>query len=294
MKCIPCLLLVVCLKVIDAKINIDITAGSKDPKDVIIKYSGIDLKIVTDHEINIFKINDRNLKEALKKRYGVKPTNVYVKSPTPWGDLYKKNNWEQVTRALTIKSARIKNLSLTPVIVTSNDFENYSNKTIKVNTGISQAVENSVTTSWSRTNEITVNSEVEYGINVIFEKATARMGISYTANWGKSEEKSETVTIGSSTSMETELAPRQAVTSVLSANRGNMEIEVIYKAILKGNVAVNYRRKVNGHHFWGPTIQDVMTNGNLNNEKTSVQIIKIGFYSEASLKVYDKVTGVPI
>ncbi|CAH0403737.1 unnamed protein product [Chilo suppressalis] len=293
MKIIQCCIIFILLKVISAKIKIDITAGS-NPKDVVVKYSGADLKVVTDHEINLFRINDRNLKEALKKRYGTKPTNVYVKSPTPWGDLYKKNYWEQVTRVLTVKSATVKTASMRPEIVTSHVFENFSNKTIKVNTAISQTVENTVSSSWSKFNELTVSQEIEYDVNVVFEKITARMGISYTSSWGKSEEISEAVTIGSSTSMETKLAPGEAVTSVLSANRGAMEIEVIYKASLKGNVAVNYKRKVNGHHFLGPTIQDVMGNGNLSNEKTYIQTIKVGFYSEATLKVYDKVTGKPI
>jgi hypothetical protein len=286
-------ILLVCLKIVSSKINIDITAGS-DPGEVAISYTGVDTKVVSDEDIRLFNINQKRLKEAVKLHYGRKPTNCYVKSPTPWGDLYKEHHWEQVTRVLAVKSARIKTVSKKPVIVSTQNLENFGNKTTKGNAGISQSVQNTITTSWSMSNQLTITEEFEYDVNVIFEKATAKIGLSYSVNWGKGEEKSETVTIGTTTAMEVELGPYQAATAVLSATRGYIEAEIVYSASLRGNVAVNFKKPLNDHHFWGPPVQDVMKSGGLKNEVTTAENIKIAFYSDASLKVYDKVTGKPL
>lgn len=292
MKIVKCVLLLFSLEMIHAKISIDVTASNTS--DILINYSGLDVNVITNEDINLFRINNKNVYDALKNYFGRKPNNVYLKSPTPWGDLYKKYKWEEVSRILTVKSAVLKNADKKPVIVMSQDFFNYSNKTVKVNTGISQTVENSITTSWSHTQELTITQEIEYDVNVIFAKVSGTTGISYTSTWGKNVEKSESVTIGTTTSMETELAPGQAATAVLSANRGSMELEIVYAASLRGNVAVNFKKPLNGHHFLGPRVEKVMDAGGLSNELTTVEIIRVGIYTDASLKVYDKASGFPL
>ncbi|XP_023950848.2 spherulin-2A-like [Bicyclus anynana] len=133
---------------------------------------------------------------AVRNHYGPIPRNVYLKSPTPWGDLYKEYNWEQVSMLLKVKSAKINESSIKSVLILAQNFDNPSNKTIKVNAGITQSVENTVTTSWSSTKEVTVAQEIEYDLNIIFAKLSGTTSFSYTSSWGKSEEKSETITIG--------------------------------------------------------------------------------------------------
>lgn len=287
------ILLTIFLKIISGKIIIDILSDTKS-SDVTINYSGSEVEVVSENEIELFEIDDRNLKEAVKQHYGEKPTSVYLKSPTPWGDLYEQYHWEQIKRVLSIKSARVKSISNKPVIVLSQDFYNFFNNTIKVNTGISQTVENSITTSWSKSREISVSQDIEYDINVLFGKFTANTGFSYSTTWGESQEKSETVTIGTTSSVETELAPGQAATAVLSATISSVEIEVVYMATLRGNLAVNFKNSHNGHHFWGPPIENVMRSGGLTNEITTIEIIKIGFYADGTLKVFNKSTGKPL
>lgn len=289
--CVLCLLL---LKGIESKIVLDIKTDVNNRNNVYINYTGIEVDLVTENEVKLFKITSDNLADAVKNHYGRRPTSVYLASPTPWGDLYKIHKWEQVSRVLSIKSATLKSISKNPVIVTTQDFENFSNGTIKVNTGISHAVENSITTTWSKDKEFTVTQEIEYDVNMIFEKLSGTTGFSYTSIWGCSEEKTKTVTIGSTSAVETELKPGQAVTAILTANAGYLEIEVIHKASLRGNVAVNFKKALNGHHFWGPPIENVMRSGGIGNELTTTEIIKFGFHVDASLKLYDKITKEPL
>ncbi|CAG5038740.1 unnamed protein product [Parnassius apollo] len=103
-------------------------------------------------------------------------------------------------------------------------------------------------------------------MNVMFAKMMGTTGFSYTTSWGESEERSETIAIGTTSGVETELLPGQAVTAVLSANKGALEVEVVYLAKLRGNVAVNFKNPYKGHHFWDPSIDIVMKGGGLDNE----------------------------
>ncbi|CAG4950197.1 unnamed protein product [Parnassius apollo] len=102
-------------------------------------------------------------------------------------------------------------------------------------------------------------------------------GFSYTTSWGESEERSETITTGATSGVETDLQPGQAATAVLSANKGAIEVEVMYVAKLRGNVAVNFKIPYKGHHFGGPSIDSVMKSGGLENEGIIKETIKLGF-----------------
>ncbi|CAG4947081.1 unnamed protein product [Parnassius apollo] len=117
---------------------------------------------------------------------------------------------------------------------------------------------------------------------------------SYTTSWDESEERSETIAIGTTSGVETELLPGQAATAVLSENKGALEVEVVYLAKLRGNVAVNFKTPYKGHHFWGTSIDSVMKSGGLENEVIIKETIKLGFHTDVSLKVYDKISGLPL
>lgn len=280
------LLFLLSINKIESKIVIDISNDS-------VNYSGLEIETVTEDDINIFFTNP-TLKDAVKAHYGKKPSNVYYSKPTPWGDLYTTYKWEPIKKIVSIKRAQIKNISKKPVVILNQDFDNNSNYTIKVNTGISHTVENTITTSWSKSKEFTLSQEISYDINVLFAKLAGTTGISYTSTWGKSEEKSESITIGSTSAVETELKPGQSVKAELSVTAGYIEVEVTYKMYLRGNLAVHMKKKLNDHYFWGPLVQDVMESARVTNEKTVVETIKFGFHIDAKLKVSDKASGLPL
>ncbi|CAG4974905.1 unnamed protein product [Colias eurytheme] len=287
-------LILFCLFVLaNGKISIDIETGT-NADDVRVNYTGYDIHIITDPEITLFRINQKQLKEAVRRFYKVRPQNVYLKSPTPWNDLYKTNNWEQVKRILTVKSATLKENTKQTTIVLSQDFENLSNVTIKVNTALSQSVENTISTTWSTSNELTVSQEFDYDINVVFGKVAGTTAFSWTSTWGKDEEKSETQTIGATSSIETELKPGQSATAVLSGSKRELEVEIVYSATLRGNVAINFKKPFKSHHFYGPSINSVLDKAGLPTEFNVVENIKVGVFIDHSLKVFDKTSGQPL
>ncbi|CAH0598662.1 unnamed protein product [Chrysodeixis includens] len=286
--------LVVLVKIVTGHITIKVDVDEN--KNVTITHFGSETNIVTDEDLAAFNvpIDEGLLQDAVREHLGKRPSNVYVKSPTPWGDLYKEYRWEQVSRVLSIKSVKVKSLTKRPIVLLKQDFHNLSDGPAKVNTGISHSIDNTLTTSWTKEKEITVSQEVEYEFNVGLGKISGTTGFSYTSTWGIGEEKSKSETVGTSSSMEKELQPGQAVTAVLSASAGYLELEIVYSAHLRGNLALNYKKAYRGHHFWGPLISDVMKSGGLKNEITFKETAVFGYHVDASVKVYDKQTGQPL
>lgn len=284
-------LIILLIKLIESKISVKIEAESSTPKLAV---NGVNTKIASSNDIKLFFKDLDNLRQAVTTHYGRKPKNVYYKSPTPWGDLYKTQKWEEVTLTTSFESYRVKTTNKKPTVILTQDFENHSNNTIKVNTGISHSVENTLTTSWTKSKEFEISQEIEYDLNVIFAKISGTTGFSYTTTWGKSEEKSESVTVGSTSAVETELKPGQSVTAVLSVNSGLLEIEVHYKTSLRGNLAVNFKKAYEGHHFWGPSVKDVMRSAGIENKVSVVETIKVGYNIDAKLQVFDKSNGKPL
>ncbi|XP_063366361.1 spherulin-2A-like, partial [Cydia amplana] len=54
-----------------------------------------------------FNITSSNLKAAVRAHAGGTPLDVFLKSPTPWGDLYKTYNWPEVKRNTKVKRVKI-------------------------------------------------------------------------------------------------------------------------------------------------------------------------------------------
>jgi len=74
---------------------IEIGVG-RDRDSSSVRITGEEWHVINDNEANIFNITDKPLKEAVEKYFGKKPNDAYLHSPTPWNDLYKTYNWEQV------------------------------------------------------------------------------------------------------------------------------------------------------------------------------------------------------
>ena len=45
---------------------------------------------VGDTLVPLFGLDEQNLKNAVEQYFGKRPDDVFFKSPTPWGDLYKR------------------------------------------------------------------------------------------------------------------------------------------------------------------------------------------------------------
>ncbi|KAF9794855.1 hypothetical protein SFRURICE_015134 [Spodoptera frugiperda] len=274
---------------VECRINVKITAAESE-SEAEIEYSGENVEIISDRERETFDIGDRSLKRAVEKFADAAPTDVYVKSPTPWNDVYKTYNWEQVKRTLRPIRTRVLGVHTKPVIVATREFENHSGVKAKYNAAIFHEITETFSNTWSVGGELEVGQEITYSVNFGVGSAGGTTKFSYAAKWGNDTTREKSATLGSSTSVEVELNPGQAVIASLTATQGTLDVEVEYEARLQGVVFANYRNKYKDHYFWAFPITSVQSAGGLPRTITSTEKISIGFYTSARVDIKDKVT----
>lgn len=275
-----------------ARIEVDVSGKYEEQgSNMNVYYSGNQIDIISDRERDSFGLSDSTVKDGVKKYFGARPDDAYLRSPTPWGDLYQSNGWSQVSRTLVPRSGKILSITTKPLIVMRQVFENNSTKEATFNVGISTAVENTVSSSWSKNGELTVSQEINYGFDIELVKMGGSTTFSYTSGWGQNTEKSQSVTIGTTSAMEVVLKPGESVVAELHSNKAIVEIEVEYIASLSGAVAVNYSDRFRDHYFWALDVNAVMSNAGLPQTIVSKELIAIDFYAQSKVVVRDGRNG---
>ncbi|CAH0598768.1 unnamed protein product [Chrysodeixis includens] len=273
-----------------AKIEVDITA-SDDEAQRQVHVSGSNVDIISDLEIDTFQLSDANLKSAVRSYFGSQPDDVFVKSPTPWGDLYITNGWKQVNRVLKPVKASILSVVSKPKLVMTHEFNNTSSQNATFEARMRQEVENTIASSWERRGEIAASNYIKYGLDMKAMSVAGQATISYVSQWGANVMKSQTVSVGSETAITVNLEPNQKVTAQLYATRVSMTVQIDYEASLLGSVAVNFADGYKGHHFWSFDINKVLTAGGIVPSVPSSEVIDIGFYAESKVVIVDALTN---
>jgi hypothetical protein len=266
--------------------NISIVAGLDEEKSSI-AVSGKEMHVITEEEKATFGLNDHALKEAVKKYFGKAPNDVFIRSPTPWNDLYKTYGWKQVTTKLRPVSGHILEVTSEPTVVKTAKFENNSSQDASFNVSISESVTDTSTSTWSTGGSLSFSQKIEYGVKFLGVGGKGETAMSFTGSWGTGGSHSKSITVGSTSGVDVTLKPGKGVESVLSATRGVMKVEVKYNASLSGSVAVNYNPTYKGHHFYGLPVSAVMDAGGIPTFITSTETIEIGYFSDSKLKIQD-------
>lgn len=278
--------------------SIRIVAGH-DKKVSHVVATGSEQCIITDEDKGAFRLGDKHLKEAVRAYFGKKPNDAYLHSPTPWGDLYKKQGWEQVKMVMEAKHAEILEVDSEPVILSKKELKNDSSEKATFDASISDSVTNTVSSSWSTGGNLTIGNRISYGVSLDVKPwgvgggahAENELSISYSQSWGIGGQTSKETTMGSSSGVSVTLDPGETVLAVLSASRGVMKVRVEYTAHLIGQTAVNYNPKYKGHHFYALPIVRVMRSAGISNSISSSEIIEINYYSDGKVELRDKETN---
>jgi hypothetical protein len=267
-------------------IDVSIKAGlTTDTSNV--SASGSEEHVITDTEVNSFGIQDGDLKNAIGKYFGKNPNDAYLHSPTPWNDLYKTYNWPQVETVLVVESATITGITSEPTIVATQVFSNDSKVKGTFNVGISQQVSNTTSSTWSKSDTITVGQKISYKVSFLGSGGGGETSLSYSHTWGESKTETLTITVGTTSGVSVTLDPGQSVTAQLTASRGVMKVRMVYKAYLIGDTAVNYNPTYRDHHFWALDIGGVMGAGGIANVQRITEDIEIGFYTNSKIELKD-------
>ncbi|XP_013145402.1 PREDICTED: spherulin-2A-like [Papilio polytes] len=253
-------------------------------KTVVIDFNGSDTEVISETEEKTFHLNEDRLKMSAENFFGNKPSDVFLHSPTPFGDLYQTYNWDEVKRTMKPKNGRILNITNEMRTIMSKNFVNTETKPITFNIGLKKHLENTVSSFWTKNGDLTMNKGINYAIYLGNETVT------YTSLWGLNTEKSVTTVIGSD-DMQISLLPGQSVTTELRAMQLNLAIEMEYMTSLSGSVATNYMEGYKGHHYWALDVDELMAANGIKNEVMSTETIEMIFYTNPQMVVFDTKTG---
>jgi len=269
--------------------TINIIAGS-DSASSSVTVRGEDRHIITDTERTTFKLNDSQLKDAVKNYMGKKPDDAYLHSPTKH-DLYNTYSWPETYTTIRGTKAEIISVTSESVMLKQQRFVNNSSVTATYNVAISDTVTNTSATNWDMGGQLTAEQKITYQVGVLGTSGGGETTMSYSDMWGTTESLSEQVTFGSSSSVTVTLDPGQSVIATLSASKGLMNIRVSYNASLDGYTAVNYSKAYEGHHFYGIWLPSVMAYSSISNKVPSEQFINLDYYSNGVIELTDPATN---
>ena len=270
-------------------ININVVAGH-DKSASSLNASGSVQHIITDKERIAFGLDDGKLKAAINAYYGKAPSDAFLHSPTPWNDLYKTYKWPQVQMVLGVQSAEILGITSEPVIVKTQEFANNSSRAATFNVAISESVNNTSSSNWTKSGTLSIGEKVSYGISFLGSEGKGETSLSYSHTWGEGGQESKSITVGSTSGVSVVLDPGECIIAELSASRGVMKVRIRYNAFLTGSTAVNYYPAYKGHHFYHFPIQSVMSKGRISNSIISTEDIEIGYYSNSKIELKDMTT----
>lgn len=271
-------------------VDVSIVAG-KDKTSSRVTVTGKVQHAITDEERVTFRLGDEQLKKAVESYFGKGPNDAYLHSPTPWGDLYKKNSWPQVQTVLVPTNAEILEITSQPLILKTQTFENQSEEAATFNVSVTDTVSETVASNWTTGGSLSIGQKFEYGVEFLGVGGKADTRLSYSQSWGIGGEKSKSVTVGSTAGLEVELEPGESVVAELSASRGVMKVQFQYNAYIIGDTAVNFNPRRRGHHFWAFDIGAVMSSAGIPNSNESTEHIEIGYYSNGKIVLKDAKSG---
>ncbi|KAM3968903.1 U-megalopygitoxin(8)-Mc8-like [Aphomia sociella] len=266
------------LPVVYAQIHIELVASRA------VHLVGDIADIISDTERQSFRLRDSNLKNAVKTFFGARPDDVYVRSPTPWGDLYTTYGWSQVKRILEPVRARILKIRSESSRLMSQYLENNSSSTTALLVDMKEFIINRISSTWQKDDNLTVSQEIGYSVE--FEDSSGLdKTFSFTSKWGESYITEESVSLGPNSGVKVKLEPGQKVIVEVYAIKDSMQVHVEYEARLTGSTAINYGSKYKGHHFWALDINDVIRAAGLRTSIPSSEIIDLVYYTKLHVDV---------
>ncbi len=252
--------------------------------------SGCIQHIITDKEVKLFNIGDRNLKNAICKYFGKEPTYAYLHDPTPiWTNpsLYERFGWHEVKTTLFVQSATVTEITAKSEIVAAKTLVNDSNEGANFDASISTEIKNTIESNWSKTGAIELEQAFSYKVEFeLCGKADESTFLLYNNLWGQDALESKNVKIGMSKAVSVDIDPGEMVEAVLTARRGVMKVKILYRVSLEGHTAICYHgKKYKGHWYWALPIIGVMNASDLDIYKDFTEEIKISFYSNTQIEL---------
>lgn len=248
---------------------------------------GTEVHTISDTDLSTFGLSGDSLKQAVGAYAGREPNDAFVRSPTPWDDLYTRYSWKQVTTTIRPISAEVIDQEVEPVIVAEVPFNNTSSQPATFDASANQEVRNTASTEWSETGSFSFGQTLKYEVEFLGTGGGGETSFGFSREWGESGEESQTIVVGVRSGVSVELEPGEVVYTTIRASRGSMLVKVTYLATVDGYIAANYDPTHNDHHFWAYDVNGVLRAQGLPTQRTVEQTIEVGYFFDSYVETSD-------
>ncbi|XP_063538173.1 spherulin-2A-like [Cydia strobilella] len=264
------------------RIIVHIKAAAKNESSV--RFTGTDRNIISDIEMKSFNITSSNLKAAVRGYSGGSPNGVFVKSPTPWGNLYERFNWTEVTRVTNVKRAMITNIATEAVTLSKSNCINQSNNS-EIVCDVKADVDNYVKNNFTG-KRMSINAEYHIDLVCLHRKLVLRLGVNNFTEDPMNLQIKDKITLESS----------QTAVYVLNATKVNIDVLVDYESSVFGDVAANFNPRYKGHHFWVYNLRELIAvgSGSMSAVQKNSNLITMEYFINAFAYAVDQNTGMMI
>lgn len=258
-----------------------------------ILYLGQEVSIITDKEMQIYRINNETLKNASEVLMGKRCTDVFVKPPTPWGDVYQKYNWDVVKTTLQpLYAAVVANSSETIVLGVQEYLNNFGQNNMTQTVNMTVDILEKINHNWTKGEDLGLGRKIYYNINFGDESLGSTTSMNYSAPWGEGLFKSRVVTVGKNSTAVVTIPPGGKVLATLTAVHHTMEIQMLYQSNTHGFVFCNYEQLYNGHHFYAMTLKELQPLLNTTLTKFASETITMKYYTDFKVVISDNIQKV--
>lgn len=259
-------------------IEVFVTGQYKGAKsDLRVYYSGSLKDIITDKDKDIFKINDKTLKNAARDYIKKKPNDVFLHGPTPWGDVHSLYKWNPVIRTIIPKSGRVLKISSMHQILKQENYKNNGTEPMLVDIGIHEDVHETVSSSWNPSCDMWPRQNTTYKF-VLDIKPDKKYLYDYNGTFGHDYVRNRTVLVGATSQVKVNVDGGESAVATLEVTKTTILVEIEYEVKLTGIVVANYAFRFKGHHFWGLDIESLMVQADRSNRLTCKEVMELNFY----------------
>ncbi|CAG9573036.1 unnamed protein product [Danaus chrysippus] len=270
--------LLLLLPVIYAHVRVDVT--TRDGQDV--GAVGSSVRTVTEADMKTFGLTEEVLRKSVWSYLGAVPDNVFYKSPTLFGDLYKTLNWEPVKMMMTPINTSILSVAMEPTLVMTKHLFNNKTEDLDIKTDVHQTFVNTVSATWDKEGELGVE-KIRHGFD--FDTAMDHSYFSFVSKMGEDFERSWPMTLH--TEVQVTLKPDQHVIAEVYATKRTAIMRVDFETTLTGTVAINFDKEYKGHRFWSLDINTLLLSDGLNRSMHFSEVLELVHFTEASLVIKD-------
>jgi len=149
-------------------------------------FSGQLARGTTPVDQDAFRINDNVLKDLIAKDFkGKRPNDIFLKDPTPFGNLFTKNKWTPLTTTLQPFNFKLLSQQQKKTVLWSDSFTNNSSNPTNWSIFRNNTVTSTAISNWVLENSFGSDVSATSEVHIEIAEASRTVRSNFRHTWGQ-------------------------------------------------------------------------------------------------------------